>query len=276
MIGAVEHRGRRPAARPRPVVERQLQPHPGAQRGQRDLRDPCADAEDPVPGVLVRAGARWLREQHRAGQDQHQHEHQRDAEQPLDGAALPLAAPAIASMVSVWMMPSMVAKPGLRDRHPAEHAPAHPPGRPGVGVSGRPASYSRLRLALRVSVSSGGTVICSGKLVGGQQVGPAATAGDQLAVLAGVARVVVQVAGDQQPHVRPGRREDRPDEVVDRVVRLGLVGRLDPGRRRRHQDDPVAPARLLGRLLEVQQLRVVDVGPELLVDREQPPVRRAV
>ena len=54
----------------------------------------------------------------------------------------------------------------------------------------------------------------------------------------------------------------------------GWSAGLDPGRRRRHRMTRSLRAEVLGRLLEVEQLRVVEVRAELLVDREQPPVGR--
>src|SRR5215207_2806169 len=160
-----------------------------------------------------------------------------------------LPAPAIASIVSVWTMPSIVAKPGLRVGTRWNTLQLI---RWDVFLSGKRDTrpYSRLRLALRVSVSFGGTVSFSGSWCVASRYAP------------------------PPPHVRPGRREDHTDEVVDRVVRIGLVRGLHPRRRRCHEDDPVLRPDVRGRLLEIDQLRVVDVRAELLVDREQPPVRR--
>jgi hypothetical protein len=72
-----------------------------------------------------------------------------------------LAAPAIASIVSVWTMPSIVAKPGLRV---GTRWNTRQPIRCDVFLSGKRETrpYSRLRLALRVTVSVGGTMSFSG------------------------------------------------------------------------------------------------------------------
>jgi hypothetical protein len=82
-----------------------------------------------------------------------------------------LYAPAMASMVSVWMMPSMVANPGLRTgtRRKTSHAI-----RCDVALLGKreTSPYFRLGLALRVSVSTGGTVSSSGSLCVGNRYAP--------------------------------------------------------------------------------------------------------
>jgi hypothetical protein len=72
-----------------------------------------------------------------------------------------LNAPTMASIVSVWKIASMVAKPGLRT---VMRLNTPQPSRREVFWSGNDAtrSYSRLGLALRVSVSFGGTVSRSG------------------------------------------------------------------------------------------------------------------
>ncbi len=85
---------------------------------------------------------------------------------------------------------------------------------------------------------------------------------------------MMQVAGEHQLDVGLRRREHRPDEEVRRVVRAGIPGRLDPARCRRTQDDLVARLDLRRDLVEVVELRLVDVRAELRINREQPPPSR--
>src|SRR5207302_3494260 len=106
------------------------------------------------------------------------------------------------------------------------------------------------------------------------EVGAAPATGDQVPVRPGVVRVVVQVAGEHQADRRSGGLDDGTGEEVDGVVRPRVVLRLDPARGGRADDDRVARPELPGRLVEVAELRLVDVRAELRVDREQPPAVR--
>ena len=106
----------------------------------------------------------------------------------------------------------------------------------------------------------------------------------QLRVVLDVARVVVAVTGQPEPHLRPGGLQhpvalDLLDDVLleplQRVEGVRVARRVHPGRRRRQQDHPVARCQLLRQvLLEVGDLREVDVAAELGVDPGQPPVAR--
>ena len=76
----------------------------------------------------------------------------------------------------------------------------------------------------------------------GVEVRAAAAAVHQVPVVTRVVRVVVQVAGEHQLDLRPGWLDDGPREVVDRIVRAGVLLGLDPARGRRAHDHLVARA----------------------------------
>ena len=153
---------------------------------------------------------------------------------------------------------------------PAEDSPSQSAGAPAAGVAaGQLVLDLGARLADQRLLGRHGDAW--GQALGARQVGAATAAGDELAGGAGVAGVVVDVAGDDQAHLSPAGRDDLPDEEVDRVVggRVGLG--LDPAGCGHHQNHPVAGFELLRGLAEVDQLRIVEVRPERFVDREQPP-----
>ena len=205
------------------------------------------------------------------------HHHQRDAEQPLPGARRALRGDAGHRQHQQRLQDAeQGGEPRVARRQPAEDAPAHPPGGRRRRDSVAASSYGPARLGVAGQRVARRHVISAGSVVGRVEVGTAAAAGDQLPVArrcsgrsgAGRRRRISRTS-------RPGRRDDRADEVVDRVVRLGLVRRLDPGRRAACTRMTRSSGPSCGPPLEVGQLRVVEVGAELLVDREQPPVARA-
>ncbi len=80
---------------------------------------------------------------------------------------------------------------------------------------------------------------------------------------------MVPVSGQGHPHLCADLPDDRAFEVVQDGVRLGVpVGRADPARLRRAQDDRVTGTHLRRDLDEVPALGIVDVGVELDVDPE--------
>ena len=144
-----------------------------------------------------------------------------------------------------------------------------------------------------------------GQPLGVRQVGAAQAAGDELGP-AGigsccrtvvairnrsrflVARVVVQVPGEPQAHGGAGCLEGpgTPVEAAAEVVllkemhlaeRIGVVGALHPVRGGHAQDDGIARKQPCGhRVVEVVQLRFVDVLAQLAVQPHEPPPGRIV
>ena len=252
--------------------ERQVRPRVRPADAQADVRDPVAEPEKPVFGTPSGHRLRH-REQCRSGQDQDRHDGDDHGYQMLDGARRPSDDIDHREHEKGVDDALEEREAGVAGQQPGEDTEGVP-GRVGLGRESRGEPVVLARRGLTGQALRRRYRDRVGQPVRPVQVGAAATAGHQVPVRPLVVRVVVQVAREHQPQVRAGRLDDGTHEVVDRVVRARLLDRLHPARRRRTQDHLVARVHQPGHLVEVLQLRRVDVRAELRVHREQPPAVR--
>src|SRR5256886_6466988 len=219
---------------PRPAYERQMRPRLGTEYAESNVDKAVRDAESPVftasgPGL-------WHRERGRPAQDDEAHQRHRYGDEVLLGTLRVRDDVDHAEHEQRVHDTHEGAEAGI-----AQWQPREDPGR--VPLRRRLGREGLLERVLLAGQRLAGQALRRGYVDGVRQamravqVGAAATARHQVPVRPLVVRVVVQVPGEHQLDLRPGRLDDGTDEEGDRVVGARIGIRLHPARRRRAGDD---------------------------------------